>query len=26
LLFGMPIVIPSILSLIFAALSEGEFT
>jgi hypothetical protein len=26
LLFGMPIVIPSILSLIYAALSEGEFT
>jgi len=26
LLFGMPIVIPSILSVIFVALSEGEFT
>jgi hypothetical protein len=26
LLFGMPILIPSILSVIFAAISKGEFT
>jgi hypothetical protein len=26
LLFGIPIIIPSILSVIFAAISKGEFT